>query len=49
MFHSIIKAHVMIVSITLFVGTLSYCAFQSDVQEIVLYNLPAGQTFTVVT
>ncbi len=49
MFTSIVKAHIMTVLLTLFVGTLSYYAYGNDVMEIILYNLPNDATFTVVT
>lgn len=49
MFSSIVKAHIMIVLLASFVGALSYYAFVDDVESVILYNLPTGEAFTVVT
>ena len=49
MYYSNVKAHILIVTLTLFVGCLSYYAYGDDIQEIMLYNLPSGAVFSIVT
>jgi hypothetical protein len=49
MYTSTVKMHIVIVVLACLVGWLSYYAFGDEVQEIVLYDLPEGKPFTILT
>jgi len=49
MFSSTIKTHIITVALACLVGWLSYYAFGDKVQSIVLYDLPEGKPFTIMT
>lgn len=49
MYTSTVKMHILIVVLACLVGWLSYYAFGDEVQEIVLYDLPEGKPFTILT
>ncbi len=48
MFSAVVRAHIMIIVLTLFVGFLSYAAFGENTAEIVLYNLPKDKWYSVM-
>jgi len=48
MFPTVVKAHIMIVSLCLFVGILSYAAFGDLTKDIILYNLPTERWYSVL-
>jgi len=49
MYTSTVKTHILVVTLAMLVGWLSYYAFGDEVQEIVLYDLPKGKPFTMMT
>jgi hypothetical protein len=42
MFASVVRVHLLVLVLVLFIGILSYQAFGENIRETVLFNLPQG-------
>lgn len=46
---SLVNVHILVFVLVLLTGSLSYCALGNQLSEIVIYDLPEGVPYTVIT
>lgn len=49
MLPQVILVHFYVIFAVLTIGLLSYYAFGEDLETIILFNLPSGSSFTILT